>query len=390
MPEQAPLHVAMLVRNPYTHDSRVEKEAGTLRDAGYRVTVIADAGPGLPVADMVDGIAVVRVPRALGGMPGIRYATHDVRLAKVLAGLRPAILHAHDSNALLPVGLAASGLHVPFVYDAHELWLHRPRRGHHRMYHDASRAYYAALQQWMVPRASAILTVSAPIQRHLERVYRAPVDLVPNYPVLGAPAVAGPLRTRLGAGVPERSPIVLHLGGMMATRGLEELVTAIRDVAEAHLVFLGGGDSAPLLRLARQLGIAKRIHILSPVPPGDVEAYAAAADIGVVTTQPIGLNNRYSLANKLFQYMAAGIAVLASDFPQVRAVVVGSGAGLVADTRRPEAIAVALNDLLGDRAALRAMGERGRKAIEERYNWSTSAAALLAAYARVVSGAGPR
>ena len=394
MPDRAAPHVAMLVRNPYTHDSRVEKEAATLRDAGYRVTVVADAAPGLPEAEVTDGVTVMRVPRAIGSIPGARYMAHDMKLAGVLTALHPAVLHAHDSNALLPVGLAASRLQVPFVYDAHELWLHRPQRGHHRIYHEASRAYYAALQRWLVPRASAVLTVSPPIQRHLARVYRVPVDLVPNYPVLGQPAIAGPLRARLGSGVPEEAPIILHLGGMMATRGLEELLTSMRGVEQAHLVFLGGGDSAPLLQLARELDIIDRVHILPPVRPTEVEAYAAAADVGVVTTQPIGLNNRYSLPNKLFQYMVAGIAVLASDFPQVREVVLGSGAGLVADTQRPDAIADALNDLLRDRATRRAMGTRGRAAIEEQYNWSTSASALLAAYGRTASepgaGVGPR
>ena len=102
-----------------------------------------------------------------------------------------------------------------------------------------------------------------------------------------------------------------------------------------------------------------------------------------ITTQPIGLNNRYSLPNKLFQYMAAGIPVLATDFAQIREVVVGSGAGLVADTTSPELIAAALSELLADPAAARAMGDRGHEAVESRYNWATSEAALLDAYERV-------
>jgi glycosyltransferase involved in cell wall biosynthesis len=380
-------HVVMLLRNPYTHDSRVEKEAATLRAAGYRVTIVADAAAGLPDQEERDGASVIRVTRRAGRVPGLRFALHDRRLADVLESLGPDILHAHDSNALLPVGLAARRTRRPFVYDAHELWLHRPNRGHAALYHEASRAYYAALQRWLVPRAAAILTVSEPIVRHLERVYdRSDVALVPNYPVLLQRPAAAPLREMVGDGLPPGSPIVLHLGGIMASRGLEQLVLALPALPGAHLVLLGGGDASALRALATERGVGERLHVVPPVASTMVEAYAAAADVGVVTTQPIGLNNRYSLPNKLFQYMAAGIPVLATDFPQIREVVVGSGAGLVADTRSSERIASALSSLLADRGAARAMGDRGREAVEARYNWATSEEVLLDAYERVRIG----
>ncbi len=380
-------HVVMLLRNPYTHDSRVEKEAASLGGSGHRVTIVADAAGDLPTREERDGASVIRVPRRLGDVPGLRYAVHERHLVEVLVSLGPDILHAHDSNALLTVGLAARQLRRPFVYDAHELWLHRPRRGHNRAYHEGSRAYYAAVQRWLVPRAAAVLTVSEPIVRHLARVYRRPdVTLVPNYPVLTERPAPAPLRELIGSAVPTDAPIVLHLGGIMATRGLEQLVTAMAGVREGHLVLLGGGGAAPLLGLAASVGVGDRVHVVPPVAPASVDAYAAAADVGVVATQPIGLNNRYSLPNKLFQYMAAGIPVIATDFQQVRDVVIGSGAGLVADTRSPQRIAEAISTLLSDPAAARRMGDLGRQAVEARYNWATSERALLQAYASIAGG----
>lgn len=389
MSDRSPLDVVMLVRNPFTNDSRVEKEAATLQAAGHRVTVVADAAPGLADHDVVGGVTVVRVPRRAATVRAVRYAAHEYRLLDTLTALAPSVLHAHDSNALFPVGVAASRLKIPFIYDAHELWLHRPRRGHRVLYHEMSRGYYAALQRWLVPRAAAVLTVSPPIQRHLARAYGVPVELVPNYPELRPPPAPAPLRSRLGDAVPEAAPLVLHLGGIMATRGLEQLVAAMVEIPDAHLVFVGGGDDASLGRVAAEGGLAGRIHFVPAVPSAEVEAYAAAADIGVLTTLPIGLNNRYSLANKLFQYMAAGIPVVASDFPQIREVVVGSGAGLVVDTRRPAEIARAVSTLLADREGARRMGRQGRQAVEDRYNWSVSAAALLDVYDRIAAGRRP-
>ena len=393
MPEQAPLHVAMLVRNPFTHDSRVEKEAATLRDAGYRVTVMADAAPAQPEREEKDGIAVRRMARRGPRIPGVSFMLHEWRLGRALTALRPDVLHAHDSNALLPVGIAARSLRRPFVYDAHDLWLHRPRRQRSRLYHTLQNAFFGIIERLFVPRAAVTLTVSAPIARHLEHRYRlARVELVPNYPERPGATVRREIRELEGlAHVPPSAPIVLYLGGLMGGRGIEYLARSMADVPAAHLVLLGSGHQGPeLVAEARRTGVDERVHIIPPVPPEEVVDHASSATIGVSPIVPSCLNYEYSLPNKLFQYMAAGIPVVASDFPQVREVVVGSDAGLVVDTQRPEAIAAALNELLGDRDAALAMGERGRKAVEERYNWSTSAAALLAAYGRIIPGVAQR
>jgi glycosyltransferase involved in cell wall biosynthesis len=129
--------------------------------------------------------------------------------------------------------------------------------------------------------------------------------------------------------------------------------------------------------------VAGRVHVVPPVPPGDLVDVAASAHVGVSPIVPSCLNYRYSLPNKLFQYMAAGVPVVASDFPQVREIVEGAGCGLVVDTRHPAEIAGAIDRILADPEAARAMGERGRRAVEERFNWSTAARALIDVYARV-------
>jgi glycosyltransferase involved in cell wall biosynthesis len=383
------LHVAMLVRNRYTHDSRVEKEARTLTGAGHRVTIVADAGPGLPERDRRPEAEVLRVTRQRTGVPGIRFVLEQRRLARVLRGLRPDVLHAHDSNALVPVAMAARALRVPYLYDAHDLWLGRPRRERSAAYFFLNQIYYTVVERLLVRRAAAVLTVSPPIARHLERRYGvAHVALVPNYPDQIGPIEPRDIRSLTGADMlgPE-SRVVLYLGGLMAGRGLEELVDAIAALRHVDLVFLGEGVLAgPLRRRAHAAGSARRVHLLSAVPPDQVVSVAASADVGVSPIVPSCLNYRYSLPNKLFQYMAAGLPVVASDFPQVRQIVESARCGLVVDTREPRLIAAAIESVLDDPDAARAMGARGREAVRDRYNWSTSAAALLDVYGRLDAG----
>ena len=153
----------------------------------------------------------------------------------------------------------------------------------------------------------------------------------------------------------------------------------------AQLVFLGDGVLAePLRRRATASGTGERVHVLTPVASADVIDVAASADVGVSPIVPSCLNYRYSLPNKLFQYMAAGLPVVASDFPQVRDVVEGAGCGVVVDTRLPAEIARGINALLADPESARATGARGRRAVEERFNWATSARALLDVYRRLI------
>jgi glycosyltransferase involved in cell wall biosynthesis len=374
----------MLVRNPYTHDTRVEKEARTLMGAGYRVTVVADASDGLAETERrPSGEEVVRVRRRGPRLPGIRFVLHELRLARRLVALRPDLLHAHDSNALPAVAMAARRSRVPFVYDAHDLWLGRPRRERGRLAFALNQAWYTVIERLLVPRAAATLTVSPPIARHLERRYGLPaVTLVPNYPEEEpVPRVRDLRSLPEGERIAPNRPIILYLGGLMAGRGLEGLIDAVALTERPQLVFLGSGQLEGLLRArAAERGIPGRVHFLPPVPPGEVVAVAGSADVGVSPIVPSCLNYRWSLPNKLFQYMAAGIPVVASDFPQVREIVEGERAGVVVDTASPPALAAAIEAILSDGGEAAAMGRRGRRAVAERLNWSVSARRLLSVY----------
>jgi len=375
-------HIVMLVRNPYTHDSRVEKEARTLVGAGYRVSIVADAAPGLPTHENSYGIDVHRVVRHGPRIPGLRFLVHEWRLARRLRTLQPTVLHAHDTNALAPVASAAARLGIPYVYDAHDLWLGRPRRERGRVYFWLSQRYYGLIERLLVPRAAAVLTVSPPIVGHLRRRYKLPVvNLVPNYPEADTARLERRELRDLSGGeaIDPDLPIVLYLGGLMRGRGIEGLVEAMADVPGAQLVSLGEGVLLEPLRAAAAANGA-RVTFLPPVPSDLVNAYAASATVGVSPYVPEGLNNRYSLPNKLFHYLAAGIPVVASDFRQVRDVVEGSGSGVVVDTTRPQAIARGIRRVLADSAEAAAMGARGRAAVEERFNWEVSADVLRDAY----------
>lgn len=378
----------MLVRNDMQHDARVAKEARTLAVAGHQVTVLAEAGGGLPLREEADGYVVLRVRRPDTKIIGLRYLAHRRGVLRELLATAPDVFHAHDADALEPVGVAAQRLGVPYVYDSHELFLKQKRRGRGRAYWAGFLALYAWVERRYVRDAAGRITVSRPIADYLGRRYGRHFELVPNYPEVDASPTRREIRSLPGAErIPAEAPIVLRLGGLTPGRGVEQLVDAMALVEGAHLVLLGQGSIAhDLRRRADDRGVGDRVHVMAPVPEAQVVDYATSAQVGVSPAIPSSLNDAYSLPNKLFQYMAAGIPIVASDFPHLREIVLQPRAGLLADMRDPRAIAAAIGSVLRDPAATSEMGANGRRAALTRFNWQRSAETLLALYQRIERG----
>jgi len=189
------------------------------------------------------------------------------------------------------------------------------------------------------------------------------------------------IHDRLGLDAATR--VVLYHGGISPGRGIEQLIDAIEDVPDAVLAVMGYGEGEAALRARLAAEPTRRVHVLPAVRPTDVLAWVASADVAAMPIQPSTRNHRVATPNKLFEAMAAGVPVLASDMLGMRPIVLEAGCGALVDPRDTEAIAAGLRQLLAASPAEReAMGERGRIAIRDRFGWARQAALLIAAYAK--------
>ena len=298
--------------------------------------------------------------------------------------LAPDVVHANDANALVPALLICARTRARIVYDSHELW----RRRNIRTDRWLAPAVEAVIERLGIRRAGGVITVSPSIADWLQRTYRLPVrpTLVRNIPTARTvpdPAL-GRLRELTGLGPADK--IVSYTGGITTGRGLEETVDAVALLpADVHLVLLGYGDAtytAGLLRRAREAGVAERVHLAGSVPSAQVPQTLADADAAVVYVRPICLSYRYSLPNKLFESIHAGLPIVAADLPDTAAIVRQYGVGEVFDAGTPQELAAAIEQVLTDPSSYRAAA----RAAAAELTWEHEAEHLVGLYRRVLRG----
>ncbi|SEE98202.1 glycosyltransferase [Ruania alba] len=294
----------------------------------------------------------------------------------------PDVIHANDGNTLYPAMRIARHTGARILYDAHELWRHRNVR--HR---PLARHVDHLVERVGIRRAAAVITVSPSIAEWLRRTYRLRREpaLVRNIPA-AAPVpdrAHGLLRERAGLG-PE-SPVIAYGGRITSSRGIEETIDALTHLPGAHLVLLGYGEEdylAVVRRRALTAGVADRVHLIGAVPSNEVATALADADLSVVYVRPTCLSYAYSLPNKLFEAIHAGLPIVAADLPDTKAVVLEHGVGeIFAVDGGPDQMAAAMQRVLADPAAYRRAAREAATAL----TWEGEAAVLLAEYRRILS-----
>ena len=318
----------------------------------------------------------------------VRWRTSTEEWDRAAAAAAPAadVFHGHDLNALHAAVLARARAGGSLVYDSHEIFL---ESGSHATRPGWARGIFRRREAAWVREADALVTVNDALAGELGARY-SPRRVVVVHNCPPRPGIVadgpGPLRAALGIGADV--PVALYHGGFSKHRGLEELVAAaaLPVLAETHVVFLGYGSQAAELRaLAAASPVAERVHVLPAVSPDVLEDWVRDADVAVMPIQDSTLNHRLSTPNKLFEALAAGVPIVASDLPELRRIVMEDPAGpvgVLCDPTDPASIAAAIADLLGrppeERAALR---ERCLGAARDRWNWETESARLVALYA---------
>jgi glycogen(starch) synthase len=390
------MRVLILSHVELTRDPRARRQAEAAAHAGLDVIGIcpADADDPLPFSAGrvvrtrgehiaprlrrvgIGGIQPTRdrsVVRELRGLFRLwRLVRTNVLLARAARREGPVDVVLANEIETLPAGwFVARRSHARLVYDAHEIYT--SSEPDHPVAH---RTLTAWLEGVLARRADDVLTVSDAIAEELERslrLRRKPLA------VLNAPK-----RTESGPAARLPGPLrVVYQGAMAASRPVEDLLAAA-EVAEAASVTIrvANADLAALRAEVQRRGLAGRVQIADPVSPTELVEALAGEDVGVILNRPVSLNDELVFPNKLFEYMMAGLAIVAPRLRGVESFITDEKIGALYEPGNPASLGSVLAELAKDLSKTAAMGARSRELALERYNADVEGERLAAVLTR--------
>jgi glycosyltransferase involved in cell wall biosynthesis len=334
---------------------------------GHDVTLIVADGQG---EDALDGVRIFDVGK------------QSSRLRRVVRSTRQVFEHAVKVNAdiyvlhdpeLIPYGLQLKRCGRKVVFDSHE---DVPTQVQGKPYLGRGSAWliargYQAYEQYACRKFDGVVGATPLIRDKLSAVSHRTID-VNNFPIIDEFD-----QTRNWS---DKAFQVCYVGNITAMRGIRELMSACTCLRSAAKLALGGTFDGPELaaEAAHHAGW-HRVTALGHLDRRGVRDIMAQSMAGLVTLHP-QKNYLDALPVKMFEYMAAGIPVIASNFPQWRDIIEGNACGICVDPLRPVAIAEAIDYLITRPDEAQWMGANGRRAVEKKYNWRTEAQKMLNFY----------
>jgi glycosyltransferase involved in cell wall biosynthesis len=314
------------------------------------------------------------------------------RVLKLLAATRavwrigPDIVHFHDYDILLAAPTMRYLLRCRLVYDAHEDFPASALMSERfpRTLRPAMARLVRLFEITLARCCTLIIAADTPTAEYLSET-GVPVRVLFNYPrpSLFPSEETGPDDNRE---LFVRHSVITYHGTMSADRGLFHMIRAMPGIlarrANCRLLLIGLSDDGlrrRVLALADELGVREAVFIVPWVPHVEVHRYLSRSKIGLVPLQPEEKYKR-NIPIKLFECMTCGLPVLAADLPSIRPYVEESKAGLLYDSTSPEALAEGVIRMLADEETLRQMGENGRRAVQEKWNWHKMEERLFEAY----------
>lgn len=429
--------VIMLVYNHFTNDSRVLKEATSLTNNGYDVTLYALWKDGLPMSEKINGFTVNRIhikpihKQILGekGFSGLKRklykekkqpakattktnqaptskVSYDASRTKMslfkffVSTLNKLIsyqnfykrvfkhvkqnnnhidnVHAHDMSTL-HIGVKISRrFKAKLVYDSHELFVERDKP---YVTPNWYKNFQKRFEKKRIRKANGVITVSQSIADELAQRYgiKTPTIIL-NAPIQRDKSQTISIKEKLGF---TDEKVVMYSGGFTRGRGLEYLVASLKLLPSNYrLVFLGFGKDdfvSKLNRIASQEDVADRFFMYGPVPSQEVPAYLASADICVSPIQNVSLNNYYSFPNKVFEYIQAEVPMAVSNFPELKRLTDTEKIGTTFNPEKPENIAEAVVNFLENKE-LYEEAKNNLAICREKYHWGNEEKKLVELY----------
>lgn len=360
------------VINDLVTDQRVHKSCLTLIKAGFAVMLVGRRMRKSP--NMPDRPYKCIRMRLLFEKGPLFYAEYNIRLFFFLLFTRSSLLVSNDLDTLLPNFLIARLKRKPLVYDSHEYFTETPEL----VNRPRVQRIWKSIEAYIIPRLKWMITVNESIAQLFEKEYGVKVYVVRNIPARRKMKLE---YSKQHLGLPkDKKLLVLQGSGINIQRGAEELTQAMQFLPDAFLMIIGGGDVLPHLKqFVENNNLHDRILFLPRMPYEEMMAYTELADLGLTLDKDTNLNYRFSLPNKLFDYIQAGVPVMATPLPEVSKIIKHYKIGTFTHSTGYEALAEDIRNAISNTELLDVWQKNLKHAAQE-LCWENEETGLLKIY----------
>lgn len=337
-----PLAIISVI-NDLVSDQRVHRTALTLKQSGYSVLLVGRKRRKSPTM-LLREYQTYRMVLLFEKGPFF-YAEFNLRLFFFLLTHKASLLISNDLDTLLPNFLIQKLRKTELVYDAHEYFTGVPELARRPFV----QRIWKRIELQLMPSIRHMVTVNDSIAALYQKEYGIVPLVIRNIP-LTKKTESGYTPSRFDLELSDDKKIILLQGaGININRGAEEAVSAMQFTEGAILLIIGDGDVIPALKsMTLDLNLQDKIRFLPRQPLERLAAYTAMADIGITFDKDTNINYRYSLPNKLFDYIQAGLPVLASPLPEVKKIIDEYGCGAFIENHNPQHIAACFTQFMND------------------------------------------
>jgi len=371
------MNICHLTINQIDYERRIKNQAESSQKSGDTVSIIALGRPGEKHEETIDNVPLWRVitPFYRGGP--LKFIHFNLKTFFFLIFKPLEVLHSHDLWTLPAANVLRLFKKFRLVYDAHEYFAGLEIFNKNKI----RKKLWMFVERVGIKAVDVLITVSEPIAELYAQKYPTlkKIEVIRNLPK----QVAIKDNSNLDYFPVTEKKIVLFQGHFRPGRGLLKLIEAMSYIDEAHLVLVGGGElEGEIKKKIKILDIQNKISLPGYIPTEQLIATTAGADLGVVLFEQTSLNYTYALPNKFFEYIMAGIPVLASNLETFREYIERYKIGMIVDPQNVQEIAQSIIKMLSDERQL-AQWRQNAKHASKVLNWESESQILLSIYEQI-------
>lgn len=331
--------IIVSVTNDLVSDQRVHKVCTFLQAHNYNVVLVGRLLAGSPA---IERSYTTHRFKLWFTTSALFYAEYNLRLFVYLLFTKYDCLLANDLDTLLANYAVQQLKGGELYYDTHEYFTEVPELAHNAF----AKKTWLRMERYIFPKLKNVYTVNNSIANIYTSLYGNTVHVVRNIPVFANTSAIVKSRKELGLN-PNQIIIIMQGAGINIDRGAEEAVLAMQYLPNYLLLIIGSGDAIPAVQqLIQQRNLQHCVQLIPRMPYTELMHYTRTANVGITLDKDTNLNYKYSLPNKLFDYLHAGIPVVTSNLVELATIVTQYNVGQITPSHAPQAIAATITSVV--------------------------------------------